>query len=92
MRRELIHELMCNHKLDLREFGARWEVDFSEHFAEDLRRLQQHVESGLARASEDLIEATPEGELFIRNVAMCFDTYWRDKHEGGDKPVFSRTV
>ncbi|MCP5114411.1 MAG: oxygen-independent coproporphyrinogen III oxidase, partial [bacterium] len=47
---------------------------------------------GLARITEERIEATPDGELFVRNLALCFDRYFRDKHEKGDQPVFSRTV
>ncbi len=32
------------------------------------------------------------GELFVRNLAMCFDRYQREKHAGAATPVFSRTV
>jgi hypothetical protein len=38
------------------------------------------------------IEATAVGELFVRNLAMCFDRYQREKHAAESKPVFSRTV
>ena len=92
MRRELIHELMCNFRVEKRHIEERYGVDFDERFAIDLARLQPAVESGLAEVTSESISATPKGELFIRNLAMCFDTYWREKHEGGDKPTFSRTV
>jgi coproporphyrinogen III oxidase-like Fe-S oxidoreductase len=38
------------------------------------------------------IEATAVGQLFVRNLAMCFDRYQREKHAGAVKPMFSRTV
>jgi len=38
------------------------------------------------------IEATPVGELFVRNLAMCFDRYQREKHDAESRPLFSRTV
>ncbi len=92
LRREVIHELMCNFRIDKRAVERRWKITFDEHFAEDLARLGQHAANDLVTLGEDVIEATPAGELFIRNLAMCFDTYWRDKHEKGDSPIFSRTV
>lgn len=92
LRRAVIHELMCNFQVDKRAIEERFGVSFEDTFAEDLRRLQPLVEQGLARHDPDLVSATPEGELFIRNLAMCFDTYWREKHESGEDPVFSRTI
>ena len=72
---------------------ALFGIDFRDYFAEDLRRLSAPENEALVRASDqDVIEATPVGELFLRNLAMCFDRYWREKHEGSEKPVFSRTV
>ena len=71
-----------------RSFG----IDFATTFAEDLRRLEEHVASGLAEVTPDVIAATPVGQLFVRNLAMCFDVYWREKHEGSDRSTFSQTV
>lgn len=92
MRRVLIHELMCNFRVEKRAIEERFGVDFATTFVTDLARLAPLVESGLAEDTPELVRATPAGELFIRNLAMCFDTYWREKHEGQDKPTFSRTV
>jgi len=92
MRRVLIHELMCNFHIDKRAFETRYEIDFEKVFAVDLERLAPFVEEGLATVTSEAIDATPAGELFVRNLAMCFDTYWRDKHENEGKAVFSRTV
>lgn len=92
MRRVLIHELMCNQRVSKSMIEGRFGVDFDKTFATDLERLSPLIDSGLAEIDGDHIAATPIGEMFIRNVARCFDTYWRDKHEGQDKPTFSRTV
>ncbi len=92
LRRAVIHELMCNFRVEKRAIEERFGVNFDETFAEDLRRLGPLEADGLARVTEHAIEATPSGELFVRNLAMCFDTYWREKHEDSDGPVFSRTV
>lgn len=92
VRRTIIHELMCNFAVDVRAIESTYGVDFAECFRVDIERLRAHEANGLVTIAPERIAATPAGELFVRNLAMCFDTYWRDKHEGGEKPVFSRTV
>ncbi|MDQ7086425.1 MAG: oxygen-independent coproporphyrinogen III oxidase [Acidobacteriota bacterium] len=92
IRREVIHELMCNGRVDFARVEERFGIRFDEYFARDLAELQEHADTGMVTISADTIEATPLGELFIRNLARCFDRYWREKHADGDSPVFSRTV
>lgn len=92
LRRVVIHGFMCNFRVDRREIERRFDLDFGETFAEDLRRLGEHVDSGMVTIDDDEIRATPQGELFIRNLAMCFDVHWREKHEGKGKNLFSKTV
>jgi len=92
LRREVIHELMCNLRVDKARVEERFGIDFDATFATDLARLAPLVEAGLAEVTPEAVSATPVGQLFLRNVAMCFDTYWREKHEGQDRPTFSRTV
>jgi oxygen-independent coproporphyrinogen-3 oxidase len=92
LRRDVIHELMCNLVVDVPAIEARHGVRFASAFAPDLERLRPLAAEGMVRIERDAIRATPLGALFLRNLAMCFDRYWREKHEGGDKPTFSRTV
>lgn len=92
VRRTVIHELMCNFRVDTVEIERRYEIGFSSYFAEDLALLAAHEREGMVVVSPASIEATPMGELFVRNLAMCFDRYQRDKHAADSKPAFSRTV
>jgi oxygen-independent coproporphyrinogen-3 oxidase len=92
LRRTVIHELMCNFRVDTADVERRYGIEFASYFAEDIALLEPHVREGMVRVSRDCIEATPTGELFVRNLAMCFDRYQREKHAGDSKPVFSRTV
>ena len=48
------------------------------------------VEQGFARVDGDVLEITPLGRLFVRNLCMIFDAHLRKKESG--KQVFSRTV
>jgi oxygen-independent coproporphyrinogen-3 oxidase len=92
LRRVVVHDFMCNFRIDRRAIEKRFDLDFATTFEEDLRRLEEHAADGMVTITDDEIRATPEGELFIRNLAMCFDIYWRQKHEGTDKDIFSKTV
>jgi oxygen-independent coproporphyrinogen-3 oxidase len=92
IRRTVIHELMCNFGVDIPLVERRFGIDFASYFAEDLRLLASHERDGLATVSPTRIGVTPVGELIVRNIAMCFDRYMREKHASDAKPVFSRTV
>ncbi|MEZ4654353.1 MAG: hypothetical protein R3E12_12375 [Candidatus Eisenbacteria bacterium] len=92
IRRDVIHELMCNFRVEMADVEQRFGIDFHEYFRVELERLQKHEVEGLARVLPDRIEATDKGELFVRNLAMCFDRYWWEKHAQSEKKTFSRTV
>lgn len=92
LRRTVIHELMCNFRVDTGEIERRFDVRFVEYFAEDLALLATCEAEGMVRTRNGVISATPVGEIFIRNLAMCFDRYQRERHAAESAPVFSRTV
>ena len=92
VRREVIHDLMCNFSVDTAAIERRFKLEFADYFRTDLELLAEHESEGLVRLTPGRIEATPIGELFVRNLAMCFDRYQREKHAAEAAPVFSRTV
>lgn len=92
IRRRVIETLMCNGVIPVPRIEAEFGIAFADYFAEDLALLQEHVESGLVTVGDDRIEATPLGNVFVRNLAMCFDRYLRDTQDDESKPRFSRTV
>jgi len=92
VRRTVIHELMCNFRVDTADISRRFGLDFGTYFADDLALLAASEREGLVKIGDGCIEATPVGELFVRNLAMCFDRYQREKHDAESRPVFSRTV
>ncbi len=92
IRGDVIHSLMCNFVIERGDVEAAWNIDFGEYFSEALERLERYRDEGLVSIDRERIRATPVGELFVRNLAMCFDRYMWEKHAGSDKPTFSRTV
>ena len=92
VRRHVIHELMCNFGVDISAVQERYKIDFHDYFAADLEELRAHEGDGMVRLDNGRIEATAVGELFVRNLALCFDRYWRERHKDNSGKVFSRTV
>jgi oxygen-independent coproporphyrinogen-3 oxidase len=92
VRRDVIHSLMCNFAVNIPAVEERHGIDFARYFASDLEELQEHVREGLVEVDDRRIRATPEGELLVRNLALCFDRYWREKHKDDTRPMFSRSV
>jgi oxygen-independent coproporphyrinogen-3 oxidase len=92
IRADVIHRLMCNFVIDVEDVERKWNLSFADTFREDLGLLAPHADEGLVEIGAKVIRATPIGELFVRNLAMCFDRYMREKHAREAKPVFSRTV
>ncbi len=80
-RRDLIANIMCNFEVEL---GPRAELEF----AEELQGLAALERNRLVERHGTRIVVTPLGQLFVRNVAMVFDSYL---HRGGERR-FSRTV
>jgi oxygen-independent coproporphyrinogen-3 oxidase len=83
---------MCNFAVDIADIEKRWEIRFRDYFARDLELLATYRDEGLVDLEDDEIRATPVGELFVRNLALSFDRYLREKHAEDRTPVFSRTV
>ncbi len=91
LRRAVIRELMCNFSVDIEAVERAFGIRFADTFATELGLLAEHQREGMVEVTPGRIRATALGELFVRNLAMCFDRYLREK-DGGAKPVFSRTV
>ncbi len=94
LRREVILGLMCNLVLDTAAVGQRHGLDFAQHFERELSELAPLEADGLVEVTPTSIRVTPLGQLFLRNVALPFDTYYRARQaKGGDgQKTFSRTV
>ena len=71
----------------------RFGIDFDRYFAAEVRELSAPdgpVANGFLEMTGSAVSLKPLGQLFVRNVAMVFDRYLREKRRR--KPVFSRTI
>jgi len=91
LRRDVISRLLCHMVIPKREVSEAFGIDFDEHFAPELQRLEIPAEDGLVTLSRDEIRTTWLGRIFIRNLAMLFDPYLEKQHLDA-KPLFSKTL
>jgi oxygen-independent coproporphyrinogen-3 oxidase len=91
IRRSVIHSLMCNFAVDIAAVEHRYGIDFAEYFRDDLALLHEHERDGMVTSGVQGIYVMEKGEMFVRNLAMCFDRYRRDAN-GATAVPFSRTV
>jgi oxygen-independent coproporphyrinogen-3 oxidase len=91
IRRDVIHTLMCNFVVDRKAIEAKHGIVFGEYLQESLAKLHPYVADGMCQVDGDFVRAIGIGQVFVRNLAMCFDAHLEPKLSAKD-PVFSRTV
>ena len=68
----VIERLMCDFTVDLGAIARAHGVSTGV-FAPSLAALVPLVADGLVVVDGDVVQATPGGEIYIRNIAACFD-------------------
>jgi oxygen-independent coproporphyrinogen-3 oxidase len=91
IRRDAILSLMCNFTVSRAALEARYGIVFADYFRETLAKLAPFEKDGMCRLDEQGLHAIGLGQIFVRNLAMCFDAYLTPRQQLG-RPVFSRTV
>ena len=77
---KIILDLMCNDE---------GEIKILPYLEEILRELEEFQNDGIVKMNKNRIKILPEGKKFIRNVAMTFDFYFREKMP---RDKFSQTI
>jgi oxygen-independent coproporphyrinogen III oxidase len=75
LRKQIIMQLICHFRLDIRAFEQQHGIEFSDYFATELIQLQQMVADGLIRVDPQEIRVLQPGRLLIRAICMVFDAY-----------------
>ena len=91
IRRDVIHTLMCNFVVDRKTIEAAHGIVFAEYLRDSLAKLQPFVTDGMCQIDGDGVRAIGLGQVFVRNLAMCFDAHL-EPILASSESVFSRTV
>lgn len=89
LRRQVIQDLMCRFQLSFQDYREAMQKPFQTYFAAEQTDLQQLSQLGLLNLSDEQLQVTPKGRLLIRNIAMIFDYYLRQKRT---EAQYSRTL
>jgi len=88
--REVINELMCNEQIIWSEIGERLgltSAEIKKNTTYNPELLHQFEADGIISLSEEKIQITSEGQLFIRNVASSFDPLTQAGQTNFSKPI-----
>jgi oxygen-independent coproporphyrinogen-3 oxidase len=91
LRRAVISRLLCHTVIRKREIEDEFGIAFDDYFSAELSQLEPFVADGVVELDRDEIRVTWLGRIFIRNVAMAFDTYL-ERQKMDSKPLFSKTL
>jgi oxygen-independent coproporphyrinogen III oxidase len=91
IRRDVIHTLMCNFVVDRKTIESRHGIVFADYLHDSLAKLAPFVADGMCAIDDSGVRAVGLGQVFVRNLAMCFDAHLEPKL-AVKEPVFSRTV
>ena len=89
LRRDIIQGLSCYFQLDKRQIARKWNIDFDDYFADELKDLEGMEKDALLEMAKDEIILRAPGRLLVRNICMVFDAYQRTGRVAG---LYSRTV
>lgn len=79
LRREVINQIMCNNKLDIKRLEQKWGIDFKAYFESAMAQIREMANDGLLELHDDYITVTPSGRLLARSVSMEFDRYLQER-------------
>lgn len=88
LRRWVIGQLICQFRLDRKQFAAVWQEDFDRYFVDEMKRLAPMIADGLVTDDGNTLQVQPSGRLLIRALCQIFDLYRKE----GASQRFSRII
>lgn len=89
IRRKVIMQIMCKAEIDYNTFYEETGLQFEQKFSDEIQSLTEFEADGLVISDKDGFQITPNGRLFLRNIAMVFDGYLNNKPA---EIAYSKTV
>ena len=92
IRADVIRQLMCNGRIDVRDVERRYGIDFQAYFQDSWQELEQLAGDGVVAVGESAIAATSRGRYLLRIIAMCFDRYLQPGRNPGRTATYSAAL
>lgn len=75
LRRDVIMAVMCQGRVDWDSLSRRHGVDVERLLVKERLRLIPMMADGLVEMEDGVLDVTPLGRFFLRNIAMVFDAH-----------------
>ena len=75
LRKYIIEQIMCQFSLDYDHVRERFNINFKDHFPNEVLKMQEFEELGLINLHNNSMLITNKGKFLIRNIASIFDNY-----------------
>lgn len=89
LRRSVIQGLMCRFSLSVESVEETFAINFADYFAAELEQLEEYQAQGLVSFDGEFLLVEPKGRFLIRNIAMLFDRYLRERRTAAS---YSKTI
>ncbi|MFT7563102.1 MAG: oxygen-independent coproporphyrinogen-3 oxidase, partial [Bacteroidia bacterium] len=89
IRRKIIESIMCHGTVNRDEIENRFNIDYLEYFAGEMKSLQSLANDGLIKISENGFSVTEMGLVLLRAIAMVFDRFLVNGHRSNS---FSKVI
>lgn len=89
LRRSVIQGLMCRFSLSVEAIEETFDIHFADYFAAELEQLEDYQVMGLLSFDGEFLLVEPKGRFLIRNIAMVFDRYLRERQTSAR---YSKTI
>lgn len=91
LRRDLIMKILCHGIVIKSEFEEKHNINFDNYFSYELTKLKElEKDSLITNPYNTIIEVTPVGQFFLRNIACIFDHYLQKKD--GKQKIYSKSI
>ena len=80
-RKWMIQALLCQLEINYAAFEDLFGIALQSYFGDELREMKRFEVEGLVRLLPDSLHVEDPGRLFVRNMAMVFDAYWKPEVE-----------
>lgn len=89
LRKHVIMLIMCKGEIDYERFFDEMHLSFTDIFTSEIEHLKKLEADGLLILMKNGFKITSAGRLFLRNIAMVFDEYLKQKNQ---RTAYSKTI
>lgn len=89
IRKAVIEQLMCRFTIEPKSLELKYNIDFNNYFSNEQIHLQECIEDKLLEQHDKNYYCTELGKLFVRKIAMGFDTHLQ---QSPAKPLYSKVI